>query len=105
MNEEKNVDSSVFFTQPQVNKKPLVVAVSYKNEGEDFERILMLSVEPIRIKLEKGEITKEVYEQLSNTVLQTMLGILDGYSIVPRTPQFDNVKPADFEERNNLTRA
>jgi hypothetical protein len=68
----------------------------YKNSDEDFERLIVISLENLQAQvdrgdLEPGDIAKIVYGmEGAITVLK------DCFNIYPKTPEFENKKPNDF---------
>lgn len=82
--------------------KPRVAAWSYKNSNEDFERLIIMSMEPMYQAIAEGTMTEKEMLSQHEAVTAALDVIFNNYNVMPKTEQWENRKPANWDEKHGV---
>jgi hypothetical protein len=90
--------------KPQ-GKKAGVAVWEYRNSDEDFDRLIVISMQGLQDQIDKGTLQKEDLPKILYGMEGAINVLKSVYNLMPKSPEFENKKPNDFKgfEDNNST--
>jgi hypothetical protein len=83
-------------TTPEKKKKAGVAVWEYKNSDEDFERLIVISLQGLQDQIDAGTLTKEDLPKILYGMEGAINVLKSVYNLYPKSPEFENKKPNDF---------
>lgn len=86
-------------------KNKLKVAIwEYRNSDEDFDRLIVISLEGLQEQIDAGTLSKEDVPKVVYGMEGMFNALKSCYNLYPKSPEFENKKPNDFKllENNKL---
>lgn len=98
-NEENNTVTNTTEEAPKTTTKKSGVAIwEYRNTDEDFDRLIVVSMENLQKQLDEGTLDKEDIPKILYGMEGAMTLITNTYNLYPKSSEFDNKKPSDFNK-------
>jgi hypothetical protein len=86
-------------------KKAGVAVWEYRNSNENFDRLIVISMQGLQDQIDKGTLQKEDLPKILYGMEGAINVLKSVYNLMPKSPDFENKKPNDFKgfEDNNST--
>jgi hypothetical protein len=91
--------------QTDNDKKAGVAVWEYRNSDEDFDRLIVISLQGLQDQIHAGTLLREDLPKILYGMEGAINVLKTHYNLHPKTPEFDNKKPNDFimlDEKDSL---
>jgi hypothetical protein len=82
---------------PPVAKKAGVAVWEYRNSDEDFERLIVISLQGLQDQIDTGTLVKDDLPKILYGMEGAINVLKSVYNLYPKSPEFENKKPNDFK--------
>jgi len=82
---------------PSEKKKAGVAVWEYRNSNEDFDRLIVISMQGLQDQIDAGTLDKDDLPKILYGMEGAINVLKSVYNLMPKTAEFENKKPNDFK--------